>query len=356
MPNFHACRIREPGEFQAGSFRTLDQEADGKPIKLVIGRLKGKTETTLQSFRYPKGFWDEGEARSHCNAHEGILFEPATGEEEMRSVQLVELEARLREIDLQALDDYKAGKGGPPMIYKATGYLKAGATIEQPMVFVASDETQDRVGDDIAVAGWELGNFKRNPVLMFSHDYTLAPIGTVPKVWAEGKQLLNTVKFDDGDEFALFIKGKYERKVMRAVSVGFSALEFEHTETGIHFNRQELWEISAVAVPAHPLALAKAMGSRRFGIIVPEQIPFTQESTEKGGTVISKGALSPANAERLNKARALLDEVLTLPVQEGDADVDGQELADELADMLAAFRQNGIESLKEDRRNEGETK
>ena len=80
FPNEHACRIRDPKDFQADSFRRLDEKADGKPLGIIIGRLKGKTTTTTQSFRYPKADWTEAEGRSHCTDHDGMMFEPATME------------------------------------------------------------------------------------------------------------------------------------------------------------------------------------------------------------------------------------------------------------------------------------
>jgi len=78
-PNEHACRVREPGEFAEGSFRRISRTADGKRLDIIIGKLKGKTTTTTQAFRYPKGIWSASEARKHCRAHDGKTFEPATG-------------------------------------------------------------------------------------------------------------------------------------------------------------------------------------------------------------------------------------------------------------------------------------
>ena len=63
--NEHACRVRDPSDFQQDSFRRISQEADGRPIALIVGRLKGETATTLQAFRYPKGSWPEAAARKH---------------------------------------------------------------------------------------------------------------------------------------------------------------------------------------------------------------------------------------------------------------------------------------------------
>ena len=82
FPNEHACRIREPGDFESDSFRRIDEESEGKTISLIIGRLKGEQETTLQSFRYLKDIWEPEEARQHCTEHDGLLFEPATEPDE----------------------------------------------------------------------------------------------------------------------------------------------------------------------------------------------------------------------------------------------------------------------------------
>jgi len=63
--NLHACRIRDPEDFDKDSFRASTQDADGKPIQLIVGRLIGESGTTLQSFRYPKDSWSVAQARKH---------------------------------------------------------------------------------------------------------------------------------------------------------------------------------------------------------------------------------------------------------------------------------------------------
>ena len=135
------------------------------------------------------------------------------------------------------------------------------------VTFVASDESEDRLGDILRADGWQLESFKENPVFLYAHDPTFPPIGTVANVRVDGKQLLATVRFDDDDEFAAMVHRKYVQGFMRAVSVGFRAVEFEERigtegKKGIVFKKQELVEISAVAVPAHPKALRKALGER----------------------------------------------------------------------------------------------
>jgi len=81
-PSEHACRIRQPGGFQPGSFRRMTRRSDGKEYAIIMGRLKGETTLTEQAYRYGIKVWTVSEARKHCKDHKGILFEPATGKEE----------------------------------------------------------------------------------------------------------------------------------------------------------------------------------------------------------------------------------------------------------------------------------
>jgi len=78
-PNEHACRLRRPGDFKEGSFRRTSRTSGGKKYGIIMGRLKGETTMTEQSYRYPKGTWNASSARAHCKKHDGQRFEPASG-------------------------------------------------------------------------------------------------------------------------------------------------------------------------------------------------------------------------------------------------------------------------------------
>lgn len=76
--NEHAARIRQPSDFQTDSFRRITRQADGKRLIVIVGRLKGKTTTTSQSFRFPTAVWTAAEARAFASSHDAKGFEPAT--------------------------------------------------------------------------------------------------------------------------------------------------------------------------------------------------------------------------------------------------------------------------------------
>ena len=191
---------------------------------------------------------------------------------------LRELDTLFRQQDVIALDAFEHGLAEAPVLFQPAGFFKA---MENGLtMFVASEESEDRMGDIIEVDGWDFSEFKKNPVFMLHHDHAILPIGNVRILKKDGKQLLAGVEWDTEDPLAAFVQGKYQRGFMRAVSVGFRPLEMEHSDKGYRFKKQELLELSAVAVPAHPHALAKMMGGKKFSIIVPE-IVLVEEPAPK---------------------------------------------------------------------------
>ena len=142
---------------------------------------------------------------------------------------------------------------------------------DRTATFVASDETVDRYGDVVSAKGWDLANFRRNPVFLWMHSQ-YQPIGRVKKIGVEGDKLMATVKFfDPGDsKMADDLWKLVKKRHLRAVSVGFTAEEKNiepirdenETTTGYRFLKQELLELSLVAVPANPNALqvARSLG------------------------------------------------------------------------------------------------
>ena len=72
-PNEHACRKKQPGQFD--SFYRTSRTSNGKRYDIIWGIKDNKA--TEQAYRYPKDIWSVEQARSHCKRHHGISFEPA---------------------------------------------------------------------------------------------------------------------------------------------------------------------------------------------------------------------------------------------------------------------------------------
>lgn len=161
---------------------------------------------------------------------------------------------------------------------------------KDPWTFIASTEAVDRYGDIIVADGWDLRNFKKNPIALWQHNAS-QPIGNWEDVRVEDGALvarLNMVK-PGVSSIADMLRGMVENRVLRAVSVGFMPKAMEPiTDTkgnptgGYRFTKSELLEISLVSVPANPeaLSVAKSMG-------VPPQVLrtiFAKTGEEDHGT------------------------------------------------------------------------
>ena len=124
------------------------------------------------------------------------------------------------------------------------------------LIAIASSETRDRMGDSLKASGWQLENFKKNPVLQFAHNYNVPPIGIAKNIRIEGNELIFEPVFHELTQIAREVKTMFESDppIMRAFSVGFIPLEREKKNSN-NITKQELLEISAVPVPAHQGAL-----------------------------------------------------------------------------------------------------
>ncbi|KKK95181.1 hypothetical protein LCGC14_2675400, partial [marine sediment metagenome] len=137
------------------------------------------------------------------------------------------------------------------------------------MLFGISSEAVDRDTDIVSIDGWDLKNYRSNPVVLFGHHYwnNDAPVvGRSLSEFIESKMLKSLMEFTPVGLVPLAdtLHGLYANGFMHATSVGFIAREFEFVEDdpdrpfGIDFLEQELLEYSLVPVPSNPEALSEA--------------------------------------------------------------------------------------------------
>lgn len=122
---------------------------------------------------------------------------------------------------------------------------------------VASSPKTDRHGEVVDQAGWDLKNFKKNPVLLWAHDHTQMAIGKATRVWmSEGKLMFKGV-WQEATDLGKAAKQLVEDGILKTFSVGFLPSEMD----GNTYTKQELLEISLVNVPANPDAMMLAYKS-----------------------------------------------------------------------------------------------
>ena len=136
-----------------------------------------------------------------------------------------------------------------------TNYVKA--TIEEKkadeFVAIASSDVIDRQGESIKQDGWDLKNYKQNPILLWMHDHT-KPLGKATRVWLDKTGTTPVLKFkgviSDATEWGKAAKQLIEEGILNSFSVGFRAMDVDDN----NITKAELYEISLVTVPANPEA------------------------------------------------------------------------------------------------------
>lgn len=147
----------------------------------------------------------------------------------------------------------------------------------------------DRDGESLDVNGWDLKNFKKNPVVLPAHQYSQPAIGKATKVKVEDGKLNFKIQFPEegvnplSDIYRKLYKGGY----MNASSIGFIPKEWidgsGEKEPRRKYLKQELLEISLVSVPSNYEALTLERGittAKEKGIISDEDLELIRKSLE----------------------------------------------------------------------------
>jgi HK97 family phage prohead protease len=137
--------------------------------------------------------------------------------------------------------------------------------------FIASNGDLDRERDRIRPSAWRLDNFRKNPVLLWCHDYMKPPLGKVVDIGVRGDALVARAQFLDAgiNEHADVAYHLIRAGALNAVSVGFRPLKSSRNEHGgVDYEDCELLEVSIVPVPANAAALitGKRLGAEEFDV------------------------------------------------------------------------------------------
>jgi HK97 family phage prohead protease len=170
-------------------------------------------------------------------------------------------------------EDYSSRAAKPPQHLSRAEYIHGVAPVlhkthsgtVQGLEFILSDETPDRMNDVISAEGWDITNFKRNPIALWNHS-AMHPIGRWTNIRVDGGALRGHLELAPKGASSRIdeIRALIDAGILQAVSVGFRPLESkprksaDGTVGGEIYLRQELIETSLVSVPANPNALAVA--------------------------------------------------------------------------------------------------
>lgn len=185
---------------------------------------------------------------------------------------------------------------------------------------VISTGKLDRNNRIVEPGGWRLARFKKNPVVLADHEYSIERIiGRAVETKVEGDALVSTTEFEKEGlgnvAFRLLQAG-----MVKAWSVGWMGLKTHRigedescerckeagaVQFGTHFVRQELLEYSLVAIPANPDAV---MGLQAAGLVAEtetdEWVEMTAEPPQRSTEFYN--ALFSARRTQARRAAALL--------------------------------------------------
>ncbi len=131
--------------------------------------------------------------------------------------------------------------------------------------FTISSRSMDREGDVLEPTGMLTANYLKNPVVLWSHDYTKLPIGKTTTIRATLDDRIEASMLFAPTDFAQQVRSLVDAGFLRASSVGFQPRASEPLDSGgRRYTSWELLEWSVVNVPSNPdaIAAAKSKGLR----------------------------------------------------------------------------------------------
>ncbi len=126
---------------------------------------------------------------------------------------------------------------------------------------IASTASLDRENDRILASAWRLDAYRRSPVVLWGHDYSMPPVARSLNVRVVGDALRTVDEFPPRGIYPLAdtVHDLVKAGFINAKSVGFRPLRWQpNDEGGRNYTDVELLESSYVGVPANPEALVVA--------------------------------------------------------------------------------------------------
>src|SRR4051812_1884021 len=156
-----------------------------------------------------------------------------------------EIKARIKQLDFKTLEK-----------------IRKADTKNGTFDVIISTEVTDRAGEIVRQSGWDLTNYKNNPIVLWGHDYYSLPIGVCtetyiteyngfPALGAKGVFYpadINPLAQQVRKMYDFGLKSGFH--VGCTTSVGFIPREFEPDNRSV-ITRAELLEFSFVPVPAN---------------------------------------------------------------------------------------------------------
>lgn len=205
---------------------------------------------------------------------------------------------------------------------------------ERTLTALVSTDAIDRMGEVLSPDGADLKQFKKNPVVLWAHNYSHPPIGKALWIKKTAEGILSKVQFA-ATEFAQEVFQLYKDGFMKAFSVGFIPKKWddgdEKKEISRTYNEWEMIEYSAVPVPANPEALALAF---QKGVLKNNEIinEFKKAVDEQDSEEENENQ-KPENKNMLDELKTLHEDINTKNTEIDNYKQAIKDLGESIADL-----------------------
>lgn len=198
---------------------------------------------------------------------------------------------------------------------------------EEAVEWVLSDMSLDRDQERVDPAGADFKNFKKNPVVLWAHDYTRPAIAKITNPKVKDGRVVGKVEFDDKetDEFAWMIGQKVKKGIISAGSIGFKPTTVEFVDdakdsTRLIHRKWELMEFSICNVPSNPNAMA-----------VRAEDDMDAKTMEQIQALTQKVAALEVEVKKANEKKSYIHDLL---MDRGETSHPSEEAKDETIERL----------------------
>jgi len=223
------------------------------------------------------------------------------------------------------------------MIRKSFEITKTAAE-GRTLTFTASTGEIDRDGDQLEPGGWLLDNYRRNPTVIYGHDYSSLPIAKTTKIDVSKGSLVAEMTFPP--------EGTYDRAdiifklaklgFINSCSVGFLPVESRPSGKGKIYQKMELLEISLTAVPSNPGALQQlaakgVITAAQAAKLQPKGVDLKEKYELPGNVYIPAVPYKPLNRQQDLEIELDLGSGIKSTLRDGEAAAFiGKEIAAEI--------------------------
>lgn len=148
----------------------------------------------------------------------------------------------------------------------------------QPLRIAITSEAVDRDQDTIALGGWKLDEYRKNPVVLWMHDRWAPPIARSKREWIEGGKMWSEPEFTPADlnPFGHMIGEMVRQGFVNGASVGFKPIKYVFNEErgGVDFLEQEMREYSMCTIQSNTEAMVGR--SKAAGIDVTPMVAWAE--------------------------------------------------------------------------------